>query len=46
LLVCAQGDTLIGRGRMVWTSKAAERTAETPKVDFRRFRDGTTVEFY
>ncbi|MBR1277598.1 hypothetical protein [Bradyrhizobium sp. AUGA SZCCT0283] len=42
----AQGDAVIARGSMAWTCKAAGRTAETPEVDFRRFRDGKAVEFY
>jgi ketosteroid isomerase-like protein len=45
-LVGAQDDTVIARRSMVWTSKATGRIAETPKVDFWRFRDGRAVEFY
>jgi len=45
-LAGAQGDAVIARGSMVWTSKATGRIAETPNVDFWRFRDGRAVEFY
>src|SRR5206468_10467706 len=39
LLAGAQGDAVIARGSMVWTSKATGRIAETPNVDFWRFRE-------
>ena len=42
----AQGDAVVARGSTAWTNKATGRTAETPKVDFWRFRDGKAVEFY
>ena len=29
-----------------WTNRKTGKIAETPKVDFWRFRDGKAVEFY
>ena len=42
----AQGDAVFARGSCAWTNKKTGKTAETPKVDFWRFRDGKAVEFY
>jgi ketosteroid isomerase-like protein len=42
----AQGDTVVARGSCAWTNKKTGKIAETPKVDFWRFRDGKAVEFY
>jgi ketosteroid isomerase-like protein len=42
----AQGDAVFARGSTAWTNKKTGKTAETPKVDFWRFRDGKAVEFY
>jgi hypothetical protein len=42
----AQGDAVFMRGSTAWRNKRTGRTAETPKVDFWRFRDGKAVEFY
>ena len=42
----AQGDTVVARGACAWTNKTTGKIAETPKVDFWRFRDGKAVEFY
>lgn len=42
----AQGDAVFARGSTAWTNKNTGKTAETPKVDFWRFRDGKAVEFY
>ena len=42
----AQGDTVVARGSTAWVNKQTGKRAETPKVDFWRFRDGKAVEFY
>ncbi len=42
----AQGEVVIARGAAAWTNKKTGKTAETPKVDFWRFRDGKAVEFH
>lgn len=42
----AQGDAVFARGSCSWTNKRTGKTAETPKVDFWRFRDGKAIEFY
>ncbi len=42
----AQGDAVFARGSTSWTNKKTGKTAETPKVDFWRFRNGKAVEFY
>jgi ketosteroid isomerase-like protein len=42
----AQGDAVVARGSTSWTNKQTGKTAETPKVDFWRFRNGKAVEFY
>ena len=42
----AQGDAVFARGATAWTNRITGKTAETPKVDFWRFRDGKAVEFY
>ncbi len=42
----AQGDTVVARGSCAWTNKKTGKIAETPKVDFWRFRNGKAVEFY
>ena len=42
----AQGDAVFMRGSTAWRNKRTGRTAETPKVDFWRFRNGKAVEFY
>jgi ketosteroid isomerase-like protein len=42
----AQGDAVVMRGATSWRNKQTGKEAETPKVDFWRFRDGKAVEFY
>ncbi|MBR1249276.1 nuclear transport factor 2 family protein [Bradyrhizobium sp. AUGA SZCCT0169] len=42
----AQGDAVVARGSCAWTNKKTGKVADTPKVDFWRFRDGKAVEFY
>jgi ketosteroid isomerase-like protein len=42
----AQGDSVVARGSTAWINKKTGKRAETPKVDFWRFRDGKAVEFY
>ena len=42
----AQGDAVVARGSCAWTSKKTGKIAETPKLDFWRFKDGKAVEFY
>jgi ketosteroid isomerase-like protein len=42
----AQGDAVVARGSTSWTNKKTGKAAETPKVDFWRFRSGKAVEFY
>ena len=42
----AQGDAVFARGSCAWTNKRTGKIAETPKVDFWRFRNGKAVEFY
>ena len=42
----AQGDAVVARGSCAWVNKQTGKRAETPKVDFWRFRDGKAVEFY
>jgi ketosteroid isomerase-like protein len=42
----AQGDAVFMRGSTAWRNKHTGQEAETPKVDFWRFRDGKAVEFY
>ena len=42
----AQGDAVFARGSCAWTNKRTGKIAETPKVDFWRFKDGKAVEFY
>ncbi|MBR1194830.1 nuclear transport factor 2 family protein [Bradyrhizobium sp. AUGA SZCCT0274] len=42
----AQGDVVFARGSCAWTNKKTGKVADTPKVDFWRFRDGKAVEFY
>ena len=42
----AQGDVVFARGSCAWTNKKTGKIAETPKVDFWRFRDGKAIEFY
>ena len=42
----AQGDAVVARGSTAWTNKKTGKPAETPKVDFWRFKDGKAVEFY
>ena len=42
----AQGDTVVARGSCSWTFKKTGKVAETPKIDFWRFKDGKAVEFY
>ena len=39
----AQGDAVVARGSTSWTNKKTGKTAETPKVDFWRFRDGKAL---
>ena len=42
----AQGDAVFARGSCAWTNKRTGKVAETPKVDFWRFKDGKAIEFY
>ena len=42
----AQGDAVCARGSTAWINKSTGKKAETPKVDFWRFRDGKAIEFY
>ncbi len=42
----ARGDSVVARGSTAWINKKTGKKAETPKVDFWRFRDGKAVEFY
>ena len=42
----AQGDAVFARGSCAWTNKKTGKVADTPKVDFWRFKDGKAVEFY
>jgi ketosteroid isomerase-like protein len=42
----ADGDAVVARGSCAWTNKRTGKRAETPKVDFWRFKDGKAVEFY
>lgn len=42
----ADGDAVVARGSCAWTNKRTGKIAETPKVDFWRFKDGKAIEFY
>ena len=42
----AQGDFVVARGVCAWKNRQTGKVAETPKVDFWRFRNGKAVEFY
>ena len=42
----AQGDVVVARGSCAWTHKKTGKLAETPKIDYWRFKDGKAVEFY
>ena len=42
----AQGDAVVARGSTAWINKKTGKLAETPKMDFCRFKDGKAVEFY
>ncbi|MBR0826122.1 nuclear transport factor 2 family protein [Bradyrhizobium manausense] len=42
----AQGDVVIARGHTAWTNKKTGKTADTPKMDYWRFKDGKAIEFY
>ena len=42
----ADGDKVVMRGSTAWRNKRTGQVAETPKVDFWRFRDGKVAEFY
>ena len=42
----AQGDVVVARGSCKWINKRPLKPAETPKVDFWRFKDGKAIEFY
>jgi uncharacterized protein len=42
----AQDDAVVARGSCAWTNKRTGKLAETPKLDFWRFKDGKAVEFY
>ncbi|MEA2904989.1 MAG: uncharacterized protein QOG83_3513 [Alphaproteobacteria bacterium] len=42
----AQGDAVFMRGSTAWRNKRTGLVAETPKVDYWRFRDGKAVEYY
>jgi ketosteroid isomerase-like protein len=42
----AQGDAVFMRGSTAWRNKQTGKVAETPKIDYWRFRDGKVVEFY
>lgn len=42
----AQYDVVVARGKCAWTNKRTGKVAETPKLDFWRFKDGKVIEFY
>ncbi|WP_441237313.1 nuclear transport factor 2 family protein [Bradyrhizobium sp. 930_D9_N1_4] len=42
----AQGDVVVVRGSTAWSNKKTGKTAETPKINFWRFKDGKAVEYY
>ena len=42
----AQGEAVFVRGSTGWRNKRTGCVADTPKVDFWRFRDGKAVEFF
>jgi ketosteroid isomerase-like protein len=42
----AQGDAVVARGSCAWINKRTGKLAETPKLDFWRFKDGKAIEFY
>lgn len=42
----AQGEVVVARGSTKWTNKKTGKAADTPKVDYWRFRNGKAVEFY
>jgi ketosteroid isomerase-like protein len=42
----AQDDAVVARGSCAWTNKKTGKRAETPKVDFWRFKGGKAIEFY
>ncbi|MCK1422349.1 nuclear transport factor 2 family protein [Bradyrhizobium sp. 182] len=42
----AQGDAVVARGECAWTNKKTGKVAQTPKVDFWRFKDGKAVEYH
>jgi ketosteroid isomerase-like protein len=42
----AQGDQVVMRGRCCFKSRQTGKTAETPKADFVRFRNGLIVEYF
>jgi uncharacterized protein len=42
----ADGDAVFMRGSTAWRNKKTGKVAETPKIDFWRFRDGKAVEYY
>jgi uncharacterized protein len=42
----AQGDVVVARGSCKWINKQTLKPAETPKIDFWRFKDGKVIEFY
>ncbi|MDB5503849.1 MAG: hypothetical protein JWR89_3751 [Tardiphaga sp.] len=42
----AQGDVVVARGTCAWKNRRTGKVAESPKVDFWRFRNGKAIEFY
>jgi ketosteroid isomerase-like protein len=42
----AQDDAAVARGSCAWINKKTGKRAETPKVDFWRFKGGKAIEFY
>jgi ketosteroid isomerase-like protein len=42
----AQGDQVVMRGRCKFKSRLTGKTAESPKADFLRFRNGLIVEYF
>lgn len=43
--IISQGDRIVVRSRCGWKSKQTGKTAETPKVDFIRVKNGKITEF-
>ena len=42
----AEGDAVVVLGKCAWTYKKTGKVAETPKVDFWRFKEGKAVEYH